>query len=194
MLRHRLMLVSAVVLLLLPVGAQANTDYYFSGHLCQFDDEPSEGSYSSNGAKNDTATYNQKRTVWCPIVGVEGPSSVNVDDANVYYFDGTDGFSVSCTLYVRNTSGTTYSTAEKFSCSTSQTTGCASESGGLENAYGTLNWNGSELPNSGSAIANVATYAFFCSIPSRFYRPAMGADQTDGYSFIRAYNVEQVSP
>ena len=173
----RYVILALIILFVLPTSAFANTTYTFSGQMCQpdYNDEVA-WEYSSNGSLNNSSTNSYDITGWCPVGGIES-TTVNLENAYVYYLDQQSEAEISCTMYVRNSTGTIYQSSSLGS-------------GVANTGYGTITFTGAALPNAGGSISNVRTYAFYCTIPSR--NRLDGSNESNSY--LRGYAVEQVSP
>lgn len=178
--------------------ATANTVRYYSGQSCAARDPADTGWwYDSTGFRNNTSSCDSERYAWCPVGGWNN-SSVDLDGATLYYSDGSDLYSIACTLFVSNNTGGVYSSSARYSCGASTTTGCTSGAYGSTEAdytgYGSLAWSTTSLPNSGSSVSNVGPYAFFCSLPSRSNWHDLGGCYAEDYSRILSFSVDQVNP
>lgn len=180
-------------------AASAETTYRSSGFACQpRDSGDGDWWFDSDGLRNNMSdavcSNNVAKTTWCPAVAWQvnpADPEVNAEGATVFYDDGHTQGSVTCQLFIADTSGSNWSTSTRYSCSTAG--GCASASVSFTGT-GSLTWTGSSLPAAGAAIDNAGAYGFFCSVPTeKIYIVDTGCVD-ENYSHIFAYELKHAYP
>tara|TARA_R110002096_G_scaffold16898_3_gene57763 strand:- start:28093 stop:28617 length:525 start_codon:yes stop_codon:yes gene_type:complete len=157
-----------IALLLLGVSAgsaDANTNRRFPGQNCQ----PDYGAYSTVDLHSDgyTSKSSSSKLAWCPITGYR-TNTVDYDAAYFYVYDAISDGEVSCQMFVKTLTGTSYAGV--------------SETSGLSNTGRiTMIFTGSELPNNGAAVYSVVGNSFYCTVPGD--SPA----NPGAYSNLRGY-------
>ena len=145
-----------------PTYAVAATRFV-SGDSCQeaYGDEGADIFRNSYGTQSSNAsTY---RWIWCPLMGISNPASLDISSAEVFYYDGTSTTQVKCELWARTETGTGYVTGFKYSQPDHSPQWTTTQNANLADiGYGSLSWT--NPLNGGSAIGNVATISFKCAI------------------------------
>jgi len=171
------------VLAVLVCGALASpaaaTQYTFSGQFCTGSQQGQRDDlvYNSLGVYNSDGTANASDGVYCPIGGIES-TTVDVTAARVRVYDATANSNVYCSMQIRTQSGTLYTSATRYSCSTDTTNGCTTDVDSGTGYYG-IAWT--DPLNSGSSMSSVMAYDFSCQIPSTSQGGANGDSYIIGY-------------
>lgn len=180
--RHRCFSVLVVILCFSTVkNVNAATIYNFSGNSCVSGVEEFEYmQHSIRGLQNASPVL--AGNAFCPVAGFQS-ATVDVSLGILHFTDESPIHAVTCKMYFTTTSGVQYFSPTAYSCTPNffGFAGCATNSEPNFMGTGSMGLDVGSL----SAISNVASYGFSCSIPKR---------AGSYFSTILGYTVWQVDP
>jgi hypothetical protein len=188
--QHKVRLVTTAIILTVAPLSYANTTRFFSATNCNgrtaADNDLvtrfAEGCFSIYAGPGDIFTCSRFVTVALPITG-NNSANVNFDSVTVNFVEASQAESISCTIFVANSTGT------MFMSSTLSTVVSGSPTVPVR---GTLTWTGASLPNAGNSIANVRTQTIYCDLPGKIFQFGDSCFGVTNFSGVTSYSVNTV--